>query len=249
MLIGVVSQAGDLFESHLKRHFGVKDFGSMIPGHGGLLDRLDAVLDRRPGGGPTGVGPRTWSSSLGMNAVYPSSLPSRTRCVPSRSSAARAASEHKRSNCSRRTPDRFRVRALVAGRNAALLAEQAMALRAEIAVVADPSAYATLRDALAGTGIEAAAGTEAVVAAASLEADWTMAAITGAAGLASTLAAIRRGAFVGLANKEALVCAGDVMLRAVREAGATLLPVELRNITRSSSRWPTAIAGPSRRSC
>ena len=84
----------------------------------------------------------------------------------------------------------------------------------------------TLRDALAGTGIEAAAGTEAVVAAASLEADWTMAAITGAAGLASTLAAIRRGAFVGLANKEALVCAGDVMLRAVREAGATLLPVD-----------------------
>jgi 1-deoxy-D-xylulose-5-phosphate reductoisomerase len=123
-------------------------------------------------------------------------------------------------------PDRFRVRALVAGRNAALLAEQAVALHAEIAVVADPAAYTALRDALAGTGIEVAAGAEAVVAAAELEADWTMAAITGAAGLASTLAAIRRGAFVGLANKEALVCAGDVMLRAVREAGATLLPVD-----------------------
>jgi 1-deoxy-D-xylulose-5-phosphate reductoisomerase len=123
-------------------------------------------------------------------------------------------------------PDRFRVRALVAGRNAALLAEQAVALHAEIAVVADLAAYAALRDALAGTGIEAAAGPEAVIAAAALEADWTMAAITGAAGLASTLAAIRRGAFVALANKEALVCAGDVMLRAVREAGATLLPVD-----------------------
>jgi 1-deoxy-D-xylulose-5-phosphate reductoisomerase len=123
-------------------------------------------------------------------------------------------------------PERFQVRALVAGRNAALLAEQAVALRAELAVVADPSAYAALRDALAGTGIEVAAGAEAVVAAAELEADWTMAAITGAAGLASTLAAIRRGKFVGLANKEALVCAGDVMLRAVREAGATLLPVD-----------------------
>ncbi len=123
-------------------------------------------------------------------------------------------------------PDRFRVRALVGGRNAALLAEQALALRAEFAVVADQSAYAALRDALAGSAIEVAAGADAVVAAAALEADWTMAAITGAAGLASTLAAIRRGACVGLANKEALVCAGDVMLRAVREAGATLLPVD-----------------------
>jgi 1-deoxy-D-xylulose-5-phosphate reductoisomerase len=123
-------------------------------------------------------------------------------------------------------PDRFRVRALVGGRNAALLAEQALALRAEFAVVADQSAYGALRDALAGSAIEVAAGTDAVVAAAALEADWTMAAITGAAGLASTLAAIRRGACVGLANKEALVCAGDVMLRAVREAGATLLPVD-----------------------
>ena len=123
-------------------------------------------------------------------------------------------------------PDSFQVRALVAGRNAALLASQAIALRAETAVVADPTAYAALRDALAGTGIQAAAGADAVVAAAALQADWTMAAITGAAGLASTLAAIRRGACVGLANKEALVCAGDVMLRAVHEAGATLLPVD-----------------------
>jgi 1-deoxy-D-xylulose-5-phosphate reductoisomerase len=123
-------------------------------------------------------------------------------------------------------PGSFRVRALVAGRNAVLLAEQAVALRAEIAVVADPSAYAALRDALAGTGIEAAAGAVAVIQAASLEADWTMAAITGAAGLAPTLAAIRRGAYVALANKEALVSAGDVMLRAVRAAGATLLPVD-----------------------
>ncbi len=123
-------------------------------------------------------------------------------------------------------PERFRTRALVAGRNAALLARQAVALRAELAVVADEASYAALRDALSGTGIEIAAGQEAVVAAAAADADWTMAAITGAAGLAPTLAAVRRGAFIGLANKEALVCAGDVMLRAVREAGATLLPVD-----------------------
>ena len=123
-------------------------------------------------------------------------------------------------------PERFKVRALVAGRKAGLLAQQAIALGAEFAVVADETVYAELRDALSGTGIETAAGSDAVVHAASLQADWTMAAITGAAGLASTLAAIKRGACVGLANKEALVCAGDVMLRAVQEAGATLLPVD-----------------------
>jgi 1-deoxy-D-xylulose-5-phosphate reductoisomerase len=123
-------------------------------------------------------------------------------------------------------PARFKVRALVAGRNAKLLAEQAIALGAEHAVVADPAAFPILRDALAGTGITCAAGPEAVVEAAEREADWTMAAITGAAGLASTLAAIRRGKAIALANKEALVCAGEVMLRAVAEAGATLLPVD-----------------------
>ncbi len=123
-------------------------------------------------------------------------------------------------------PGRFRVRALVAGRNVARLAEQAVSLRAELAVVSDPACFAALRQALAGTGIEVGAGREAVIEAASRPADWTMAAITGAAGLASTLAAIRRGACVALANKEALVCAGEVMLRAVREAGARLLPVD-----------------------
>ncbi len=123
-------------------------------------------------------------------------------------------------------PDRFRVRALVAHRNVALLSEQAVALKAERAVIADPACYQQLRAALSGSGVEVAAGADAVVAAAALPADWTMAAITGAAGLASTLAAIRRGASVALANKEALVCAGEVMLRAVREAGARLLPVD-----------------------
>ena len=122
--------------------------------------------------------------------------------------------------------DRFRVRALVAGRNVALLAEQAVALGTERAVIADPDCYQELRQALAGTGVEVTAGPEAVVEAAALPADWTMAAITGAAGLAATLAAIRQGASVALANKEALVCAGEVMLRAVREAGARLLPVD-----------------------
>jgi 1-deoxy-D-xylulose-5-phosphate reductoisomerase len=123
-------------------------------------------------------------------------------------------------------PDRYRVVALVGGSNAALLAEQALALRAERAVISDPAAYAALREALSGSGIAVACGVDAVVEAAAMPADWTMAAITGAAGLAPTLTAIRRGRAVALANKEALVCAGQVMLRAVRDAGATLLPVD-----------------------
>lgn len=122
--------------------------------------------------------------------------------------------------------DRFAVEALVANANVAKLATQAKLLRAKLAVVADPAHYAALREALAGTGIEAAAGPEAVVEAARRPADWVMAAIVGAAGLAPTLAAIERGATVAFANKEVLVCAGDLVMQAVRCHGATLLPVD-----------------------
>jgi len=123
-------------------------------------------------------------------------------------------------------PDAFRVHVLAGGRNVALLAEQAQALRAGLAVISDLDLLPELAGALAGTGIATAAGDAAVVQAASDRVDWTMAAITGAAGLPSTLAAIKRGGAIALANKEALVCAGEVMLRAVRAAGATLLPVD-----------------------
>jgi 1-deoxy-D-xylulose-5-phosphate reductoisomerase len=123
-------------------------------------------------------------------------------------------------------PHDFSVQAVVGGRNVALLAKQARMLRARIAVIADESAHAALADALAGSCIDVASGPQAVIDAASEPADWTMAAIGGAVGLPATLAAIRRGGSVALANKEALVCAGDVMLDAVARAGATLLPVD-----------------------
>ena len=123
-------------------------------------------------------------------------------------------------------PERFRVRALVGGRQAAALAAQARALGAEWAVIGDEAGYAELKSALTGSSVRCAAGRAAVIEAAALPADWTMAAITGAAGLEPTLAAIRGGGVVALANKEALVCAGAVMLRAVRAHGATLLPVD-----------------------
>jgi 1-deoxy-D-xylulose-5-phosphate reductoisomerase len=120
----------------------------------------------------------------------------------------------------------FRVEALVANRDVARLAAQARRLRARLAVVADPACHAALAEALAGTGIETAAGPEAVIAAASRPADWTMAAIVGAAGLPATLAALARGGVVALANKESLVCAGEIVLATARAAGATLLPVD-----------------------
>ena len=121
----------------------------------------------------------------------------------------------------------FQVHCLAGGRNAAVLAQQAIALGARLAVINDPAQHATLKEALfSHPEIRTAAGPAAVLEAASDPVDWTMAAITGAAGLPSTLAAIKRGGVIAFANKEALVCAGDLMLQAVRDAGATLLPVD-----------------------
>ncbi|WP_159348400.1 1-deoxy-D-xylulose-5-phosphate reductoisomerase [Roseomonas harenae] len=120
----------------------------------------------------------------------------------------------------------FAVEALVAGRDAAALATMARRLRARIAVLADPAGLPALREALAGSGIEAAAGGAAVIEAASRPADWTMAAIVGAAGLKPILAALARGGTLALANKEALVCAGEIVLRAAEATGATILPVD-----------------------
>ncbi len=125
-----------------------------------------------------------------------------------------------------RQPGRYAVEALTGNKNVKRLAEQARALRAKVAVIADESLYGALKDLLAGTGIEAQAGSEAVAEAAERPAEWVMAAIVGAAGLRPTLNAARRGVVVALANKECLVSAGDVMVAEVRTSGATLLPVD-----------------------
>jgi 1-deoxy-D-xylulose-5-phosphate reductoisomerase len=125
-----------------------------------------------------------------------------------------------------RNPAGFEVEALTANRNPERLAEQACALRARFAAIADPLHFPALKEALAGTGVEAACGTEALTEAALRPADWVMAGIVGAAGLAPTLAAIRRGAIIALANKEVLVCAGSLVMQEVARCGATLLPVD-----------------------
>jgi len=120
----------------------------------------------------------------------------------------------------------FDIVAITGNSNVALLAEQAVSFSARLAVTADDKQYATLKDALAGTGIEVAAGRAALVEAGQRPSDWVMAAIVGTAGLAPTVAAAERGADIALANKECLVSAGELFVRAVADGGGKLIPVD-----------------------
>ncbi len=97
---------------------------------------------------------------------------------------------------------------------------------ARFAAVADPNAYAELKSELSGSGIESGSGEASLIEAAMRPADWVMAAITGSIGLRPTLAAVKRGATVALANKECLVCAGALFMRTAATAGADVLPVD-----------------------
>ncbi|MEM7499149.1 MAG: 1-deoxy-D-xylulose-5-phosphate reductoisomerase [Pseudomonadota bacterium] len=123
-------------------------------------------------------------------------------------------------------PQRFETVAVTGNGNIRGIAEAAKRLGAEIAVTADPARLEDLRAALGNSGIEAAAGQEALVEAASRPVDLIMSAIVGAAGLRPTLAAVRQGATIALANKECLVAAGPVFLAEIARSGATLLPVD-----------------------
>jgi 1-deoxy-D-xylulose-5-phosphate reductoisomerase len=125
-----------------------------------------------------------------------------------------------------REPGRYRVEAITANRNAKSLAKLARELGARFAAIGDPQSFAELKTELSGSGIEVAAGADALVEAAQRPADWVMAAITGAASLKPTLAAAERGATVAIANKECLVCAGTLFMRRAAAAGATVLPVD-----------------------
>ncbi|MDK4719816.1 MULTISPECIES: 1-deoxy-D-xylulose-5-phosphate reductoisomerase [Rhizobium] len=122
--------------------------------------------------------------------------------------------------------DAFDIAAITGHDNIGLLAEQAKACGAAFAVTANEERYQELKDALAGTGIVVGAGKNALIEAASMPSDWVMAAIVGTAGLAPTLAAARRGGDIALANKECLVSAGDLFVRAVAEGGGRLIPVD-----------------------
>ncbi|GGE35933.1 1-deoxy-D-xylulose 5-phosphate reductoisomerase [Marinicauda pacifica] len=127
----------------------------------------------------------------------------------------------------RRAPEgQYSVTALTAHSNLDALCAQAREFRPRFVAIGDERLHGALKAALAGTGIETGAGAKALCEAAALDADWTMAAIVGAAGLPPTLEAVRRGKTVAFANKEALVCAGTLFMRTAAEAGTCLLPVD-----------------------
>lgn len=120
----------------------------------------------------------------------------------------------------------FQVIALTANEDVRGLARIARECSAKLAVIGDPSLAGELAEALAGSGIATAAGADAICDAAAMDSDLVMAAIVGAAGIPSVMAAIEAGNTVGLANKESLVSAGSLMLEAARKRGVTILPVD-----------------------
>ncbi len=125
-----------------------------------------------------------------------------------------------------RSPDRFEVVAVSAATNVDALADIARRTGAKFAVIADGGRFGELKDKLAGTECRAAAGEDALVEAATADADLVMAAIVGCAGLRPVMAAVEAGRTVALANKEALVTAGALMIDAAARSGSTILPVD-----------------------
>ena len=126
----------------------------------------------------------------------------------------------------RRNLDAYDVVALTGASNIAQLARDAIDLKADIAVTAHDNLLDDLRDALAGSGVQAAAGSAAIDEAAARPADWIMSAIVGAAGLSPGYAALKQGTTLALANKESLVCAGQLMLDTAAQHGTRMLPVD-----------------------
>ncbi len=122
--------------------------------------------------------------------------------------------------------ENYDVQVLTANHNFKLLAEQAIALKAKHVVIADEAHYSPLKELLSGQDVKVSAGQEALIEAASIPVDWTMAGIVGMAGLKPLMAAIEQGNMVAIANKEPLVAAGDLILAAAKKSGATILPVD-----------------------
>ena len=245
LVLSISAQGGDLLESAIKRRFGAKDSErphSRTWRRDGPSRRLSGrrfagCRDRFGASGSGGV--RTGSlgmvvPSLGRSMkqkrtaakvelpqVDPARLPRTVTLLGATGSIGSSTAD-----LLRRDAARYQVEAVTAHREAGALARLARELNARFAVVADPAAYGELKAELSGSGIAAAAGAAAVVEAAQRPADWVMAAITGAASLAPTLAAAERGATVALANKECLVCAGALFMRRAAASGATVLPVD-----------------------
>ena len=126
----------------------------------------------------------------------------------------------------RRAPDEYQVVALSGGANIKQLAQNAIELGADVAVTCYDARLDELRSALAGSSVEAQAGSDAIKEAATRPADWIMSAIVGVAGLVPSLEAVKQGATLALANKESLVAAGPLLMHLARDNNATILPVD-----------------------
>ena len=230
----IVAELGDLFESALKRRFGVKDFEPPHPGprrpHGQARRlhrriRLRRAVRRRQ---HQRLLHRQRAVSMVSRHAVSRAAAARVGARP-RSLAILGATGSIGRSCARvigAAPGRFSVASVASGRDGAALARLAVKLGAEFAAVADPAGYGDLKAALAGSRIEAAAGIEAVREAALRQADLVVSAIVGAAGLEPTFAAIAAGRTVALANKETLVCAGGAVMRMAKRSGALLLPMD-----------------------
>jgi len=120
----------------------------------------------------------------------------------------------------------YKIRAITANENVDLLAKQALELRPDFVVIGNENKYIRLKKLLSGSEIRIAGGSDSIIEAAALPTDWTMAAIVGSAGLRPVLASIRHGGIVAIANKECLVCAGDLLSAEATKSGSRLLPVD-----------------------
>ncbi len=209
MLTGVFSVLGDLFESLMKRHAQIKDSSSLIPGHGGLLDRLDSIVS----------GLVVFASGKILACAM------KSICLL----GATGSIGQSTLDIVERHPDRFRISALSANSQVDMLAELCLKHRPQYACIAQESLLPELKAALqrAGVTTEAVAGFPALEQlAADSGSDTVVAAIVGAAGVASTLSAIRAGKRVLLANKESVVLAGGILMDLVHKYGAELFPVD-----------------------
>ena len=212
-MLGIV---GDLFESLLKRSAGVKDSSALIPGHGGVLDRIDSWLFAGP-----------------VYYVFVRYLQAEA-CNDGRRSIAILGSTGSIGQSALAVidahPARLRAVALAAGENAAKCAEQIARVRPELVAMASESALGDVRAELAAVAAplpRCAHGADGLIAVATHpDADVVLFASSGTAALDAVLAAIEAGKTIALANKEILVMAGGIVMDAARRHGAVVLPVD-----------------------